>query len=149
VARLDLLFLPIDVDNGQPRLVFSRTGTPPLAQECSGEVKLAQRWLLEFLTKRGSIPHKPQRGCSFLSELESGLVHTETDVFAAFATAQVQIEQNLASDARADDPPEELFAEAELTRLSISDTLLHLQISIVSRAGTELTLGAAVVAAAA
>lgn len=62
---------------------------------CSGVQKLVQRWLIEFLTPKGSLLYLPDRGSSFLSLVRSGRVRTEFDAAIIFNSAKAEVEFNL------------------------------------------------------
>ena len=103
---------------------------------CTGIQKLAQRWLIEFLTSRGSMLFLADRGCDFLSAARTGRLRTNVDVRQVFAVAAAQVKRNfLAEDEGLDVPDDELLAEATLISSSIGDGRIALQVNVVSAAG--------------
>lgn len=112
------------------------TATPVMGTICTGTAKLAQRFLLEFLTPRGSMPFRPTRGCSFVPALLRGELTTEVAVFTAFAYAMAELANNMRIDAAADDPLDEQFADAELIGLAMTSGKVTLSINLTTRAGS-------------
>lgn len=103
---------------------------------CTGTAKLAQRFIIEFLTPIGSMAFRPTRGCSFMSRLMAGSLSTEHDVLSAFALSVSQIGTNFAADVLPTDQPDEIFANASLVRIGLSQTTISLTIELTSKAGT-------------
>lgn len=115
---------------------------------CVGVQKLAQRWLLEFMTEEGSMPGLPTRGCAFLTTARRGGFRVRVNISAAFSTANATIKQKLRAEEYAGMPDDERFDNAELlsfviipgldsTRLS-GTTIIYLKmtVKIISRAGS-------------
>jgi len=129
----------------------SRTG-PQLAAPAdasgswsvTGVEKLAQRVVLELLTRRGSMPLLPSRGSSLLDAVAGGLVRTEVDVHQRFAFAAVEVERNLAADASPADPPDERLARLELARATVAPGRLTLDVRIETAAGTGIEVPAVI-----
>jgi len=104
---------------------------------CVGIQKLAQRWLIEFLTIRGSMKYKPDRGCDFMQEVRSQALRTEQDVYAAFLASRRQVANNLRAEDLEADPADERYADAELLSVVIRpDRTMVLTVQITSAAGT-------------
>ncbi len=112
---------------------------------CTGIQKLVQRFLLELLTRRGSMTFLPDRGCDFLTQAARGF-RTEMDVSVEFALAIVDISRNLQAEETDEWPDDERFADAELTGILLSSSQLSLSIRLTSRAGTSRTFIAPVAA---
>ena len=105
---------------------------------CTGVQKLAQRWDLEFLTIRGSMPfHMSRRGTAFLAAARRGLLRTELDVQTQFNFAALEIQLNLREEDTEDTHPEERLATATLTGVMLSTTQLSLSVRITSQAGEQ------------
>ena len=102
---------------------------------CTGIQKLAQRWAMEFLTEQGSMPHKPERGCGFMTWLRFGRLQNRTDAVSAFVAANMTIANNLTLEEYAGMPDDERFESAELSNLAILPGYMELRVIIVSRAG--------------
>lgn len=81
---------------------------------CVGIQKLAQRWLLEFMTEVGSMPGLPERGCSFMRAARTGKFLTRRHVETEFVRANIDVRRNLQAEEYDDMPDDEKFASAEL-----------------------------------
>jgi hypothetical protein len=105
---------------------------------CTGVQKLAQRWVLEFLTPAGSIPYKPARGSFFIQNMISGNIRTDVDVIAFFSSASTEVASNLLGEQTGSDTTDEAYADANLDRFSIgNDGKLTLYVTITSQAGSK------------
>lgn len=121
-------------------------------QICVGVQKLAQRWLLEFLTEQGSMPGLPTRGSEFMRVARSGGFRTRLNVSAAFAAANMTIRRNLVAEEYAGMPDDEKFASAELLSATVLPTFnadrnsgttiiyLNMRVKINSVAGSAHTV---------
>jgi hypothetical protein len=103
---------------------------------CAGIQKLAQRFLLELLTERGSMPFAQQRGTELISRARLGYLRTQLDVFAATSSAISDAQQNLWDEESDNDPEDESFASAELLAVTSLPGYASLTIRVTSRAGT-------------
>lgn len=118
---------------------------------CVGVQKLAQRWLLEFLTETGSMPGAPNRGCDFMRAARTGRFRTILNVQTIFASANMSIRRSLLAEETPDMPADERFARAELLNTAVEPSYaanqrsgtsiiyLNMRVKIVSRAGDEYT----------
>lgn len=106
------------------------------------EAKLAQRWVIEFLTEKNSMPFANNRGCSFVTRLRSGRVRTEHDLFTAFAASNVDLSRNLRGEESSTDDARERYAGSKLLglKLGATDGLAELNVQITSRANTRVNL---------
>ena len=102
---------------------------------CAGVQKLAQRWTLEFLTIKGSMPFLKSRGCDFLQRLRRGQLRTELDVIQAFLLCSVPITTNLRAEEPADMDTDERFDRADLVELTLAPAVMTLRVDVYSRAG--------------
>lgn len=102
----------------------------------TGIQKLAQRFLLELLTEKGSIQYLPNRGCNFMYEARTGAWQTSLDVMAAFSAALLDIKENLQSEQSSSDPADEQFSDAELVSVSLTGDTASIVVRVVSAAGT-------------
>ena len=107
---------------------------------CTGMQKLAQRWLMEFLTMTGSMKYLPQRGCDFMAQLSRGQLRTTRDVEQAFYLAAAQVKLNLRTEDPVGAPDDEVLADAELLNLAINGDQLIMHLSLSSLAGTARTV---------
>lgn len=96
----------------------------------NGLEKLAQKFMIELLTSKGSVAFNTNRGCKFLSTLHSKNMYSEFDVRMAFATALVDIRFNLKASESTTTPSTEKFQTASLQRILVADSYLILKIYI-------------------
>jgi len=101
----------------------------------TGIQKLVQRFLLELLTETGSLDYQPDRGCLFITSVRAGLISTSASLFSAFASAEVDIRNNLRNEDTFDDPDDERYQRATLTSASLSGDKAFLTIRVLSVAG--------------
>ena len=115
-----------------PALISSTSG----GFLCTGIQKLAQRWILEFLTEKGSLRYLPLRGCTFLTAARAGNLTTELDVFQAFLLSKNAMENNLFNEETGLEPADERYNSCSLNSVVISQDTVTLNFTIVSRAGS-------------
>lgn len=102
----------------------------------AGILKLSQRFLLELLTEKGSMPYLPQRGNTFIARAREGSLRTQFDALAAFSAALLDIRTNLQSEEKDTDPDDERYADAQINSITVYPGRLTLNVSVSSRAGT-------------
>lgn len=133
--RFDLLAL----QGAQP------TGLVPLKQQlfngnsgqiCTGVQKMAQRWVLEFMTFTGSIPFQPNRGVDFVQFARTGRLRNEVDAIAEYNFAAVRIKQIMQNEEVEDMEDDERLDTDELLELALSADAVILSVKLTSRAGT-------------
>jgi len=105
---------------------------------CTGILKLAQRFMITFLNEVGSVTYNYQgleieQGTRFMLALRSGWIHTEADVYAEFAMAELQARQQLKAEETGDEPEDEQYKAAALKELTLADGLMSLKIEIQSQ----------------
>lgn len=105
-------------------------------QITTGIQKLAQRFLLELLTEKGSIPHLPNRGCQFMTDANAGTFQNQYDVLASFSQALVDITENLQAEESLSDPDDERFDSAEVENISFANGSASVTVRIYSLAGS-------------
>ena len=133
--QVDLLAYDGDLTGGRTPLLMRLAAEDHGGKVTTGLQQLAQRLLVELFTIRGSMVHFPERGCDFLAQAMRGEFRTPLDVFAGFASALLDIRQQLLLQETEDDPLDERFEDAELTKVELSaSTGMRLWISIKSRA---------------
>ena len=76
--------------------LYSSTNTS--GKVCTGIQKLVQRWLIEFLTPRGSLKYLPLRGSSFLPLVRSGRIRTELEASMIFNSSSEEVAFNLTQE---------------------------------------------------
>lgn len=104
-------------------------------QICVGIQKLAQRWMLEFLTEIGSLRGLPERGSSFLAALRLRNLRTTQDIVFAFQAANLEIERQLKNEEYDGMPDDEKFRTATLRNVTFYPGYLSLNVMIESVAG--------------
>ena len=106
---------------------------------CTGVQKVAQSWLILFLTDLGTVLNKPTRGSSFLHAMRTGRIRVEDDVSAEFSLAAEQVRQTMGLDASADGtlPADERLDEAVLLEFDLDQaaSYLYLKVRILTVAG--------------
>jgi hypothetical protein len=138
--RYDFLALQNIKPTGNSQLGLSLFADDGVSQICVGVQKLAQRWLLEFLTERGSMPGLPERGTDFMTLVRNGQLRTEAAVIVAFNFAAYTARVNLNSEEDATWPDDERLRDAELLAISFLPGYANIRIAISSRAGTSRTV---------
>jgi|JI9StandDraft_2_1071091.scaffolds.fasta_scaffold50658_4 hypothetical protein len=141
INYLNRRFDVLAMQGAQPRgdVLLSQTlfGQANGGQVCTGAQKLAQRWTLEFLTIRGSMPyHMSTRGSDFMTWVRSGRLRSEFDVRAYFNFAAQQVKKNLVNEEIDAMDPEERLQRATLVQIQLFQDSLALSVDIVSLAGT-------------
>lgn len=121
------------------------TGFGEAGEVCTGIQKVAQTWLVLFMTDRGSVVNKPTRGSSFFPAVRQGRIQVEEDIPAEFALAAEQVRQTMELDAVEYTPPleaDERLDTAELLDFDLFKELsyLRLKVRIRSLAGDERTV---------
>ena len=102
---------------------------------CAGVQKLAQRWLIEFMTEIGSMPGLPTRGTNFMTLVRTGGVRTTAAMGLYFNFAAATTKTNLANEENDTWPDDERIAGAELLSLEFSPGSAKLYVIVYSRAG--------------
>lgn len=110
---------------------------------CTGTQKLAQRFLIRLMTRRGSMPYQPTEGCNFMTRLLRGDLRTSLDVYAAFSAALIDIRRSMRNEETEERltrgiiaNPEEVLASAKITQLTIIPGKVTMTITITSKAGS-------------
>jgi hypothetical protein len=117
--------------------LFDDAGTSAI---CVGAQKLAQRWLLEFLTELGSMPGLPTRGTDFMTRVRTGRLRTQLDMTAAFNFAAYAARINLNQEEDDTWPADERLADAKLLSVAFLPGYANMKIAIYSRAGTSRSI---------
>lgn len=145
--KYDYLGLQNTTGPGDRRLGLELFNKDTSGQITTGAQKLAQRWLLEFMTERGSMPGLPSRGSSFMRTARTGGFRTPLNVRTEFAVSDLNIKNNLRAEETDDMPDDERFGSAEITNVAIlpgfdvsqksgtTATFLMLGVKITSLAG--------------
>lgn len=101
----------------------------------TGMQKLAQRWLLEFLTEVGSMPGLPLRGSSFMADVRKGTLGTFSDIASSFIFAAAAVRANLQLEETPAWPDDERIAVAALLTAAFLPGFARIGVKISSRAG--------------
>ena len=108
---------------------------------CTGIQKTVQKWLVIFLTQRGSVRYRPLRGTDFPSAIVNGSVRTDADLVTAFSIAADQVTEQLAAESLPTDPLDEQFVSATLISASVvGNGTATLSVKITTAAGQARTV---------
>lgn len=105
----------------------------------SGMEKLVQRFVLQLLTRSGSVPFA-DIGCDFVSRLTTGRLASETDVFLAFTSSVGQVVDKLRAEEVPGDPDSERLASVQIISLTIAPGALQLELRLQNRTATALNV---------
>lgn len=102
----------------------------------AGIIKLAQRWLVAFLTETNSVQFKPGYGSSFITRMKVGELRAESDIASAFMLAKQELLDLLATEESEDQPDDEKYQDCELLSVVLSsETRIDLKVRIFSVSG--------------
>ena len=122
-------------EQGDVRLKQELVATGESGALTTGIQKLAQRFLLELLTEKGSLIYEPNRGTFFITRFRMGLLRTSQDLYSAFSSAVADAKIQLAQEESDQDPPDERYFSAELLGASLLGDQASLSIRLTSQAG--------------
>lgn len=134
----DLLAYQGAVAGGEVLVKQQLLGSDNYGQITTGAQKLAQKFLLILLTERGSVPHFEDFGTEFITDARKGLFVTPLDVFASFASAIVDIKQQLQAEQLSTDPDDEIYDSAEIISVSLSGRTASVVVQLNTAAGTSV-----------
>lgn len=138
--KIDLLAFQGDFPTSREQLLTQAlTRSSEGGMITAGIQKLAQRFLLALLTQRNSQRHRPQEGTTFLIEAAKGLWRTVADVEQSFYAAVLDVKRMLRAVELESDPPDEIFAEAILTGVSLFGDQVTVRVLLTSAAGDNVT----------
>jgi hypothetical protein len=101
----------------------------------TGVQKLAQRWLIEFLTEKGSLIGLPERGTTFMTLVKQGRLRTTATITAQFHFAAHAAGITLAAEENDTWAPDERIADVKLQSLAFLPGYAKLYVLVSSRAG--------------
>lgn len=137
MALLDVrAFYPVRNRPARQMLANSRTS----GKTASGLLKLCQKFVVELLTERGSVPYLPNKGSKFINRLRFGDIATEQDLTVAFSASLPELRTNLRAQENSSDPDNERYGSATLQKVIISPDLVEVRIAIRSRSGATASL---------
>lgn len=132
----DLLVLPGAIPTGRAQLSQELFSNEAGGTVCTGVQKLAQRWVIQFLTIQGSIPFYPDEGTDFVAQIRRGELQNEARVLSAFSIAAVRVRDSLLAEETDDMHPEDRMGNATLEDVTISPEWISLRVTLTSLAGT-------------
>jgi hypothetical protein len=100
---------------------------------CTGIQKLAQRFLLELFTEKGSIPYWSERGTSFMTEAKAGWLRSQEDVQASLARAIVDVTRNLQTEETGNEPDDERFKSATIASVTYEQDHVRVYLELQSQ----------------
>jgi hypothetical protein len=106
----------------------------------TGILKLAQRFLLLLLTRLGSSQYFPNAGSTFMLDAARGGWRTVADIGQSFQMSLPGIVQQLDAIATAQDPSDELYANAQLTDVVLDQNVATVTVLLTSQAGESYAL---------
>ena len=107
----------------------------------SGVQKMIQRWIIAFMTKRGTVQANSTFGTEFMRNLERGYIVTDADVQAEFLDAAVMAAESITIALTGQTIPEdEQLDSTDLLSFNLQDTSLALRVRITSVAGESTTV---------
>ena len=132
----DYLALQNVKETGDAQLDLSLFSEKTSGQITTGIQKLAQRWLLEFLTETGSMPGLPNRGTNFMRMVRQGRLRNYASIWAEFTFSAYTAGVNLSREETDQWDDDERYANAQLLSLAVLPSYANLSIAITSRAGS-------------
>jgi hypothetical protein len=104
---------------------------------CTGIQKLAQRFILELLTDKGSMQGKPENGTGLLRAYRQGIVRSEMDAAQEWAFAVNEAMANMRAEEADTDPDDERISSVELNSVAFSQGIkVAYYAKLISVAGT-------------
>ena len=105
---------------------------------CTGIQKLAQRFILELLTDKGSMQGKPENGTGLMTAYRHGTVRSEMDAAQEWAFAVNEALSNMRAEETDTDPDDERVSGVELNSVAFSPGIKAAYYAkLTSRAGTD------------
>jgi hypothetical protein len=133
--QFDLLAVRGAARVGDAQLDQTLFGTDASGEVCTGVQMLAQRWMLKFLTIRGSMPFLSNEGTDFVSRVRNGELRNEAMVEAAFQVSAVEVRANMLNEETSNMHDEDRMGNATLKAIGIAGDWILLTVQITSLAG--------------
>lgn len=124
---------------GNARLVETLAQPGQGGEIVTGIQKLAQRFLIELFTEKGSLVYLPDRGNDFITAARQGYLRTQLDALTLLSAALIDIQHNLQGEETGSEPLDEQFASAAASGLIVTPGKLTMTITIASKAGSSWT----------
>lgn len=105
-------------------------------QICTGIQKLAQRFFLLLMQKKGSFIGDPTRGTNFMIDADMGVWTTSEAVLHSFLIAETSVKKQLLAQELPNDPDDEKYGSGVMNGVSITVDSVVLYITITSLAGS-------------
>ncbi len=99
-----------------------------------GPEKVANRVVYALLTRRGTVPGRPEAGSDFLAALDG--MRSEFDVYAAFAAAQGQVRTTVEAAQEDDEDGSERYGDVRLTDIKFSGDAIELTVALIAKDGS-------------
>ena len=130
----DLVVFDGAVATGEAQLSMQLAADGQGGKVCTGIQKLAQAFLVELLTEKGSVLYDPDAGTVFMIEARQGYFRTPTDVASAFNRSVMDIKAKFSALERATDPLDEQFSDADILSIIVQGDRVTLRIQLWSKA---------------
>jgi len=101
----------------------------------TGIIKLCQRFLLELLTVKGTIPFDTKRGSSLLTFVRTGQIRNDIDAYVYFQYSIQEVLQNLWGDELTTDPNDERIKSVDINSVSFLKNVIVYSVQLNSMAG--------------
>jgi hypothetical protein len=106
----------------------------------AGVQRAVQQWAILLLTRRGTLPGSPELGTEFLDQADRGELRDTMAVTAAFNSAVMDVQQQLAVGYRGDEYQDEIISQAELKEVNITAGGMDLTVELQTAAGRQLSV---------
>jgi len=130
--RIDVLAWRGGTPTGEVLLAQSLLDTETAGEICTGIQKLAQRFLIKLMTKKGSRKYAPDEGTNFMLKIQQGRIRTETDMYAAFQLAELAAGRQLRAEETDADPDDERYRKTSMTALTVSPGYANVTVELKS-----------------
>jgi hypothetical protein len=101
----------------------------------NGVARLAQKFVIELMTERGSMQYLPERGSHFLPRLRR-IKRNEFAILGSFAAARQEIKRNLRKEETRYSRPDERIKHATIRFIHLDEASVWLDITVFARDGS-------------
>ena len=137
---VDLLAFQDEKVNGEALLTQLLVKDGERGEITAGVQKLAQRWLIEFLTIEGSIRAAPERGTQFINDIRTGQIRTTLDAEQSFYLAANAAAINLKLEEEDNIPVDEAYDYFNLVSIQAQGDTITAYVEVASEAGNTAQL---------
>lgn len=120
-------------------LIQELTTSDGMGAIIAGVQKAVQRFLIVFLTKKGSVVSAPDEGTTFMIEAQQGLWRTVADVEQAFYSARLDAVRQITSIETDADPLDERFGDVVLNGVTLNGDSVSISITYTTLDGFSYT----------